>query len=608
MICGRLASTAQLSQPRSEGDRSMEILKPVDIARRRLLLGVSAAAATQLAACATCKREEFPGTSRLAPLTALSGSAGPKAKAGGVFIDAHAHFFNARDVQVEGFIAKPLAHSLKDKDLAELARKLAPIAARLAYLAPSPAKEMGLLQEMTGRLGAMSAEAAAKAMEDGLLVRRRLVLTELQKALNQDADILQLYQRIQTRALQKSVGGISFEYLEGAANLGSGFDVAKQPSIEMRGAMTGSKAEVEKALGMAGIFRFVVLMLSPRVDNVYSFKTAYAAGSPDVPLAGAVDALVEFNHWLGRPCNASLMMDQVKLHEQLVRISGGFVLPVVGYNPATDLRDEGLSLRVVQDAVTNFGFIGVKIYPPNGFLPYGNGGSSCPLPSDRPSWWDGAKIDEKLRTLYDWCDKNGVPVMAHANDSMGVDDEHNHLAGVCGWRALDTDPKVKISSLTVNAGHVGGDGADSSDWTAQFTTLMKDASRLRLFGDLGYWDQIATPKGTERLRAALRASIAGGATAVDRVMYGSDWLMLSRVDGYERYGATVLQVLRSLNLSAEDIGKVLGGNALTCYGLRSNDTNFQRFSSHFGEDVMRRARWAEAGKLGQGRQMGMLAG
>ena len=79
-------------------------------------------------------------------------------------------------------------------------------------------------------------------------------------------------------------------------------------------------------------------------------------------------------------------------------------------------------------------------------------------------------------------------------------------------------------------------------------------------------------------------------------MYGSDWLMLSRVDGYERYGATVLQVLRSLNLSPEDIGKVLGGNALTCYGLRSNDANFQRFSSHFGEDVMRRARWAEAGK------------
>lgn len=575
----------------------MGTLDAVDIVRRRLVLGASAAAATQLAACATCKREEVPATARMAPLTALAASAGPRAKADGVFIDAHAHFFNARDVQVEGFIAGPLAHSIKDKDLADLARRLAPIAARLAYLAPSPAKEMGLLQEMTGRLGAMSAEAAAKAMENGLQGRRKLVVEELQKALNQDPDVLQLYQRIQTRALQKSVGGISFEYLEGAANLGSGFDFAKQPSSEMRGAMTGSKAEVEKALGMAGIFRFVVLMLSPRVDNVYSFTTAYAAGSPDVPLAGAVDALVEFNHWLGRPCNASLMMDQVKLHEQLVRISGGFVLPVVGYNPATDLRDEGLSLRVVQEAVTNFGFIGVKIYPPNGFLPYGNGGRSCALPSDRPSWWDGAKIDEKLRTLYEWCDKNGVPVMAHANDSMGKDDEHNHLAGACGWRELDNDKTVGLSSLTVNAGHLGGDGVDHSDWTAQFTTLMKDATRVRLFGDLGYWDQISTQEAGKRLQTALRASLGGGATGVDRVMYGSDWLMLSRVEGFEQFGSTVLRVLASdpLTLSPEDLGKVFGGNALTCFGLRSKAKNYQRFSDHFGDDVMRRARWATAG-------------
>ena len=149
------------------------------------------------------------------------------------------------------------------------------------------------------------------------------------------------------------------------------------------------------------------------------------------------------------------------------------------------------------EAVEKHGFIGVKIYPPNGFLPYGNGSNRCPLPRKRPPWWNGKAIDESLQMLYEWCDQRGVPVMAHANDSMGEDDEHNHLAGVCGWRALDTDPKVRMSSLTVNAGHLGGDGADRSDWTAQFTTLMKDASRLRLFGDLGYWDQIATPEAAE---------------------------------------------------------------------------------------------------------------
>lgn len=569
----------------------MKATSVVDSARRRLVVGASAFAASQLVACATCRREEFPSLMGINPVAALTGVDARKVGETGPFIDSHAHFFNARDVQVRGFLEGPIAHAMADDRVADLVRAIAPIAERLSYLAPSPAAEMGMLQQMPEGLARMSVSDSAKVLDDALQERREIRLRALQQELNQDARFRALYQKIIGLAARKSVEEISLEHLRETVNRGSGFEEPKQPSIELR----GSRADVDAALSVGGVIRFVTHMLSPRADNLRSFIKAYSTGSRDVPLAGAIGALVEFNHWLGEPCKASQMLDQVRLHEQLVRLSGGFLLPVVGYNPASDLRNRGSSLKVVEDALTKHGFIGVKLYPPNGFLPYGNGTGECDLPRDRPSWWDGNALDVRLGLLYQLCDRLGVPVIAHANESMGEDDEHDRLAGVCGWSTLDAAQGVRISSLSINAGHLGGDGADGNNWTAQFTSLMKNATRVRVFGDLSYWDRLGNSQdAVERLRAALRTTFPSGESGLDRVMYGSDWLMLSREDGYERFASTVMQVLRSLNLSSVEIGRVFGGNALACYGLRKTDLNFRRFTSHFGDEVMNRAVWAQA--------------
>jgi hypothetical protein len=82
-------------------------------------------------------------------------------------------------------------------------------------------------------------------------------------------------------------------------------------------------------------------------------------------------AFVDFDHWL-TPLLRTAHEDQIKLHQLLSQLSGGYMLPLVAYNPWSDVLDNGKTLQRILDALDRRGFVGVKIYPPNGFRPYGN--------------------------------------------------------------------------------------------------------------------------------------------------------------------------------------------------------------------------------------------
>ena len=396
----------------------------------------------------------------------------------GPVIDAHAHFFNARDVQVLGFLTGPVAHSRPE--LADLIRAVAPLVEKLSYLAPTPAQEMTYLQRLDDRNSTMSAQAFEEAFEAEARQRREERLREFHRTLNTDPDFRAQYLRTTGfRAEAPTAEIIALEELTRAATRGTARDSGDPGALDLR------SANVE------GVLRFALLMLNYRVDNVHSFQGSYSRREASVSVTGAVDALVEFNYWLGEPCTASRMLDQVKLHEQLVRLSGGFLLPLVGYNPATDIMEKGAAIDVVKAAITEYGCIGVKIYPPNGYLPFGNKQGACGLARRGEPWSNGEALDQRLKDLYEFCDSQGVPVMSHANESMGKDDAHDRLADPCGWRELAVAEEVSLSALRINAGHFGGDETHN-DWTGEFARLMAVHPRLQVYADLGYWDALGS--------------------------------------------------------------------------------------------------------------------
>lgn len=478
--------------------------------------------------------------------------------------DAHTHFFNAQDVPVAGFMSKSVAHGIASPRLRELVVALAPIAEWLGKSALTPKAEFDQLCRRPDR-GAKSLVLQSEDL-DSEIERQR------------DETALQLYLEIRRRgneiprlfeAANSSARSVNPGFLVDRATTFS-VDLVREALRDgggQRGASTRIMSNQEsEALSLRGMLQFVGFMLAPRHHNVRTFIRRFGEGSPRLPLSGCFAALVDFNYWLDCPAKASNLQDQVLLHERLSLLSRGFVMPLVPYNPWVDIEESDASLKLVEMAVNRHGHVGVKIYPPMGYYPYGNQAIKVDSPMSRP---DPALLDRKLTALYELCDSLGVPVMAHASDSAGRDAAHDELAGPRGWAELrDRGPLLR--RLTVNAGHFGGEREHpSGNWTEGFIEIMKNEGHLRVYGDLGYWTELAEGRAEfeDKLARVLSTRLNADETAADRVMYGSDWLMLSQEPGWPTYAERIAEIVHRLAAAPALASKVLGGNAMRCYGL-----------------------------------------
>jgi len=145
----------------------------------------------------------------------------------------------------------------------------------------------------------------------------------------------------------------------------------------------------------------------------------------------------------------------------------------------------GSALALVKEAIETQGFVGVKVYPPMGFLPTGNSDMGSRLgefkrEAKRP-WGNrardalrsagfrdddegrevdlqGAALDGALDAFYRYCAAKNVPIMAHTSRSQGTFYDN------AGWKAADlaADPILwkpvldKYPTLRLNMAHAGG--------------------------------------------------------------------------------------------------------------------------------------------------------
>lgn len=527
--------------------------------------------------CSVPPTPQIPGACGARPTPFL---AGPEVVAAWAkpqrYFDAHTHFFNAQDVPVAGFMSKSVAHSIPSKRLRELIIALAPIAEWLGKSALTPKAEFDLLCR-SPELQTKSLSQQSGDLDIEIDRQRDAVAGELyREILRRGDEIPRLFNEADVNAKSRNPAFMRSQSTTFSEDLvrdalrdgGSSRDASTNKAVAIRaGQMSAQEAE---AMSMRGVLQFVGFMLAPRHHNARTFIRRFAENSPGIPLSGCFTAMVDFNYWLDCPAKASHMEDQVRLHSRLSLLSRGFILPLVPYNPWVDIKEADASLKLVEKSVGQFGCVGVKIYPPMGFYPYNNKELKLVSSEPRP---DLDLLDKKLAALYELCDSLGVPVMAHGNDSAGRDAAHDELASAVGWKALrDNGPALR--QLYVNAGHFGGAPKHpSGDWTDGFVELMKSEGRLRVYGDLGYWDELAEGRQDikDKVARVLASNLSNGGTVADRVMYGSDWLMLSQEPGWQSYGEGIAAVIRGLDGTGALATKVLGGNALRCYGLTKDD-------------------------------------
>ncbi len=531
--------------------------------RRTLLLGALAAPALALGGCCTTVAgfpapeidgEAPPG---LRPILAP----GPATKAPGApprVIDVHGHFFNARDVPVAGYLRGPVAHG-KSGLLAQLIEALADVADWLAAAAPSAQNEWNDLIRRAQAPAIQSQAVLANTLDADRNAHLQDISARFYDEIRRRSPtFFQTFNALQAQAsLRPSARAAETRPL----NPNSLFEAMRRAETR-EGLTVQSYGDEQPPPHAEGVLAFVGYMLSYRWMNLLAYQRSYTTEENSFGVDTVLGALVDFDHWLTPPPPRTAQMDQIKLHQLLSTLSGGYMRPLAAYNPWQDVKDRGATRDRVLQAIRARGFVGAKIYPPNGYRPYGN--QQAPLPANRrPAGMPPEEeLDKALLALWQGCTALNAPVMAHSGHSMGSNDDLEAMAGPPGYQML-IDKMGVNPRARVHLGHFGGE-AGQFPWTSDFARLMATAEGAGIYGDLAYWDGLRCPKGlahcpaVDRLAAALTAYPA----VAQRLMYGSDWLMLSQERRWDHYPADVLAAVKQARI---DVAAVFAGNALDCF-------------------------------------------
>lgn len=210
--------------------------------------------------------------------------------------------------------------------------------------------------------------------------------------------------------------------------------------------------------------------------------------------------------------------------------AGGKLLGFVAYDP----RREG-GLEIVKNAL-NSGYIGVKLYPPMGYLP-----------NDL----------DKFGSLYDYCIENSVPIMTHCTP-VGFDAKKDAGFG------LNSDPgnwekvlkQKRYNDLIICFGHAGGGNyeininrengklskkcfkgwfdLDNSEWGSENSYPSKIIELCQTYQyaytDMSYLHEMISNDEYQhafvrRLKDAVGSKPGKDYDFGNKIMYGSDWHM-----------------------------------------------------------------------------------
>ncbi|WP_324752796.1 amidohydrolase family protein [Roseovarius sp. Pro17] len=504
-------------------------------------------------------------------------------------IDIHTHFFNGRDVPAIGFLQQTFLrdpHANADPDMISTAF-LKLLKTILLIGTPTAKHELAIV-----RGGAPIAPPDIIERRDQENVA--IALSEYAAGAVPDPAGLRVTPSDESRILDRIAQEVD------QVSLRTGLLTPRQQARTLAdeiyakgapGALTrGTQQEYRHVSPFLQSIRWAGLLTRGRRDilaemqRLYGGKTGVRVFSPSI---------VDFTYWFKTTENdVESVADQIEVVSAIVKgYQNALVLPFAPFCPLRaalerEAHPDWDSLRNVKQAIRNLGFAGVKIYPPMGFKPIGNDADVSKWARRAPKG-GGPALDRELERLYAWCVQNGVPIKAHATNSMGAGADTGRFAAPEEWRNVLSRPEFK--ELRVNLAHFGrfmetapdaGKPAEQ-DWEETIAGMIEDFPGL--YFDLGYWPVATEPNSADRARVMtrMREMIARVPLVAERMMYGSDWSMTGRVPGHQAYSARVLESLGELGFSGDRLQAVMGGNAARYLGLTGTAVQHARLATFF---------------------------
>lgn len=550
--------------------------------------------------------------------TALSGCGisgvirpGPPADLPGIPIDAHMHLFNGADVPVIGWLTQvdftaESGGSLPDITKSPLIRLIVSFLAsvtptagqelqRLPARLPRPSerqmREEGV-DRLAGFLDRYQNVVLANAEDPGVMALLPAGSAEEQQRLNEDQ---QLFADLAAAAgVPQPEVAVAPVIVEEAPSIA--FPSAARRAAPPQPAAAPNSRQIAEGLfdpqnqrgdplkqTLAGMVQWAELMTRPRTQIVQQAVSLY--GRPG-EVQVFCNHLLDIGYWLrADEVNQSRPDDLIALFAEIsARRDDVLLLNFAGFCPLHAAIEGDSVHQRVRNAITQRGFAGVKMYPPMGFKPLRNQdvGFSHVKPRNRPAG-GGAALDRELRKLYAWCQANDVPVAAHASASMGAGPGTANYSAPWLWRPV----LEEFPDLRVNLAHFGGFGGHGEpQWEQQLIAMLDDFPNL--YFDMGFWTETMAGASTRpRALASTRDLFAQEPLAGQRMLYGSDWSMIARLESHPAY-LTGLQGFVG-DLVGRDIAgsqAIMGDNARRWLGLDRDGVQRQRLTRfHRGHPV-----------------------
>lgn len=517
----------------------------------------------------------------------------------GLAIDAHSHIFNASDLQVREFVTRVAARQTSG-GLAKLAKYLGGLLQTLGWnAAPGASGELDMLAKL--------AKYAPKCPDLPTEIDQQRS-TQYSRAVAEmkDATARRRAQRAVGRSPEEDAG---LDAVDALPNTYADF------STQRRAARTAATPESAERASIGSAIEFVVEMFQYRYGSAFKLLETYNTNARKLDLL--IAHLVDYDWWLaGGKSTKTTLAQQVEVMSAISVVTGGRVHAFVPFCPLREVqyrkdpRSTFSSLELVRTAITSGGAVGVKLYPPMGFAPYGNGTVVDPAIWKSSSWLPpvvkepkfGEQLDAALLDLYTWCASEEVPVMAHANPSNGASTDFEALAGPAYWAlALKAVPGLRASF-----GHFGAvlDRSDSHSNAEAFLALMladANAPGARAFADSGYFSEaLDKPQALEDALVALFTSDAAhNKTLASRFMLGTDWKMLVLENGADQYLSDIDTIMNKVAARLASIGDYSklqegfsGQNAAAFLGLRPGEKTRKRLDDFYAKNKVKDPAWA----------------
>lgn len=545
-------------------------------------------------------------------------------------IDIHSHIFNVTDLPSAEFVVKVLlrvgehfpdkSQRFRDRLEAKVERFMQ---RAVDWFRPPTGKEEA---EILGARGYDPLEKPEELVSDDLEEKRTLVEPEspaldsglifsgmeeeeaLRDAQFQAALELFLTELITPETPNGEVDPIDQELFDWITGDEDGFGLSEDQIARIRPQNIGSFSDLSSPGGLnpvlssgvfekprrgcriVAIFGFLRRMIDYRYHNARRMLKLYHWTRDGIDLF--TPTLVDLSFWIGSAPDPATPLDsrgdevgQLDLLEMICRATRGRIHGYVPFCPLRNWRANGESLAWAKDAVHRLGFIGVKLYPPMGFAPAGNAGRMFHPHQQLPV--EGGKIDEQLRELFTWCNREEVPILVHCSNTnhSHTDYKNDERTHPRHWEGVLREfPKLRVCM-----GHFGGLAHDLAEnpngdtpWADEIVRLIHEFPG-QVFADLSFHDEILNPSFRQtyasKLNRYLNEAGDGGERLRKQLLYGSDWHMLAMEPDHEDYPHEMRTLLSNAGL---DLEKAMGGNALNFLGLSPGARGRARIEAYYG--------------------------